>query len=120
MRKLLIVMLVSAAVSIPAALYSQVSVVQVEIGAGEICPSGWTTVDRSWSRPEKVFYVLPASLVAAYQLTHIRGWSPEFQVTPAFVSAVFPTDQLREAAFTSGRLRSAPATSGTVRTCSLP
>ena len=116
MRKLLIVVLLAVAAS----MYAQENVVKVLIGEGETCPAGWTTTDRSWTRPEKVFYVLPASLVAAFQRTTIGSGPAEYQVTPAFVAAVFPTDAQRQAAYTSGRLRSEPAESGIARTCTLP
>ena len=118
MKKLLLVLVVLALAPAPA--LAQVDVVSVQVADGEVCPVGWTTGDQAWTKPARIFYVLPDALVAAYRRTHIRAGSPEFQVTPAFVSAVFPTDQLREAAFTAGRLRSEPATSGSVRTCSLP
>ena len=118
MKKLLLLIVILALAPAPA--LAQSNSVSVEVDSGETCPSGWSTVDRSWSRPAKVFYVLPASLVAAYQLTHIGSGTPEFQVSPAFVIAVFPTDQLREAAYSSGLLRAQPAESGTVRRCTLP
>ena len=103
---------------VPAPALAQRDSVEVEVPSGETCPSGWSSVDRAWTRPAKMFYVLPAALTAAYALTHVGG-VPEFQVSLAFVIAVFPTALLREAAFTAGRLRAEPATSGTVRTCSL-
>ena len=117
MRNLLIVVLALVLALAPA--FAQSDSVTVQVDSGETCPSGWTTVDRAWTRPARMFYVLPAALTAAYALTHV-GWAPEFRVTLAFVLAVFPTAQLREAAFAAGRLRAEPATSGSVRTCSLP
>ena len=118
MRNLLIVVLALALAPAPA--LAQVDVVDVQIAPGETCPAGWTTTDRAWTKPARTFYRLPASLVAAFQRTTIGSGPAEFQVTPAFVAAVFPTDQLREAAYAAGRLRAEPATSGSVRTCSLP
>ena len=117
MKHLLIVVMLVFAVA-PATAYAQVDIVNVEIGAGETCPVGWTSTDRAWTRPAKMFYRLPDSLVAAYALTHVGG-VPEFRVTLAFVVAAFPTAQLREAAFAAGRLRAEPATSGSVRNCTL-
>ena len=117
MKHLLIVVMLVFAVA-PAPLHAQQDSVTVEIGPAETCPVGWTTTDRAWTRPAKMFYRLPDSLVAAYALTHVGG-VPEFQVSLAFVLAVFPTAQLREAAFAAGRLRAEPATSGSVRNCTL-
>ena len=57
--------------------------------------------------------------IRAEELT-LGGGTPEFEVTAAFVAAIWPTDLLREAAYTSGRLRAQPSESGTVRTCTLP
>ena len=96
--------------------------VKVQVDEGETCPTGWSTVDRAWTKPAKIYYVLPAGpLVAAHRKTTIgdRRGTVEFQVTSAFVTRVWPTEILREAAYASGRLRSEPATSGSVRTCTL-
>ena len=118
MKQLLIVMLLFAAASIPA--LAQSNSVKVQLGEGETCPTGWTTVDRTWTKPVRIYFVLPASLVAAYRRTYIGRGTPDIQVTQAFVTAVWPTDVLEEAAFADGRLRSEPATSGSVRACTLP
>ena len=117
MKQLRIVMLLFAAASIPAG--AQTDSVTVEIDPVETCPTGWATVDTSWTKPALIFYTLPASLFDAYRQTHIRG-TPEFQVTQTFVTAVWPTLTEQQAAYASGRLRSEPAASGTVRTCTLP
>ena len=116
MKHLLIVVMLAVA---PAPALAQSDSVAVQIGPGETCPVGWTTVDLPWTKPARIFYVLPDALVAAYRRTHIRGWSPELQVTQAFVTAVWPTLTEQQAAYASGRLRSEPATSGSVRNCTL-
>ena len=119
MKQLLIVMLLFAAASIPAG--AQVDVVEVRVDEGDPCPTGWTTVDRSWTQPAKIFYVLPAAQVTAWR--HIHRWqydTVEFEVTQTFVESVWPTPTQQEAAYASGRLRAQPAESGTVRTCTLP
>ena len=116
MKKLLLLIVVLALA--PAPLHAQQDSVTVEIGPAETCPVGWTTTDRAWTRPARMFYLVPAALTAAYALTHVGG-VPEFQVSLAFVISVFPTAQLREAAFTAGRLRAEPAASGIVRTCTI-
>ena len=96
--------------------------VQVQIGEGETCPVGWTTTDRAWTKAARIYYVLPAgALVTAYRKTTIgdRRGTIEFLVTQAFVTRVWPTEILQQAAYASGRLRSEPATSGSVRKCTL-
>ena len=117
MEKLLLLLVVLALAPAPA--LAQRDSVKVQLGEGETtCPTGWTAVDRTWTKPARIYFVLPESLVAAYRRT---GGTPDnIQVTQAFVTAVWPTDVLEEAAYASGRLRSEPATSGTVRTCTLP
>ena len=116
--KKLITMIVVLALA-PAPALAQSDSVTVQVDSGETCPSGWTTVDLPWTKPARIFYVLPDALVAAYRRTHIRGWSRELQVTQAFVTAVWPTLTEQQAAYASGRLRSEPATSGSVRNCTL-
>ena len=63
MKHLLIVLVFAVS---PAAAYAQADVVRVQIDSGETYPSGWSTVDQAWTRPARIFYVLPASLVAAH------------------------------------------------------
>ena len=63
----------------------------VEIDPGEVCPTGWATVDATVAHAERIFYVLPSSLVDAFHDTHIGGGFAEFLVSDAFVAAVFPT-----------------------------
>ena len=106
----------------PTPALAQADVVKVQIGEGETCPVGWTTTDRAWTKPAKIYYVLPAGpLVAAHRKTTLgdRRGTIEFQVTSAFVTRVWPTEILQQAAYASGRLRSEPATSGSVRRCTL-
>ena len=120
MQKLLLLIVVLALAPTPA--LAQRDSVKVQIGEGETCPVGWSTVDRAWTKLAKIYYVLPAGpLVAAHRKTTIgdRRGTIEFLVTQAFVTRVWPTEILQQAAYASGRLRSEPATSGTVRTCTL-
>ena len=116
MKKLLLLIVVLALA--PAPLHAQQDSVTVEIGPAETCPSGWTSTDRAWTKPARIYFVLPDALVVAYQRTHIRS-TPEFEVTQAFVTSVWPTLTEQQAAYASGRLRSEPATSGSVRNCTL-
>ena len=118
MKKLLLLVVFLALVPAPA--IAQTDSVSVEVEPGEACPSGWATVDRAWTKAERIFYVLPTALALAFQRTHIGSGPAEFQVTQTFVAAVWPTLALQTAAYASGRLRAEPATSGTVRTCTLP
>ena len=118
MKKLLLLIFILAL----APALAQSNSVKVQLGEGETCPTGWTTVDRTWTKPARILYVLPETLVAAYRRTAIgdRRGTIEFQVTSAFVESVWPTLTEQTAAYASGRLRSEPATSGPVRVCSLP
>ena len=117
MKRLLLLTVVLALA--PTSALAQRDSVTVQVAPGETCPVGWASVDTPSTQAARIYYVLPDALAVAYQRTHIRG-TPEFQVTQAFVTAVWPTLTQQQAAYASGRLRSEPATSGTVRSCTLP
>ena len=115
MKKLLLLIILALA---PAPALAQRDSVTVEVDPGETCPLGWDTTNTAWTKPAKIFYVLPPALVTASRSTN--RWlydTVEFEVTQAFVDAVWPTPAEQTAAYTSGELRAAPATSGTTRTC---
>ena len=117
--KNLLLLLTLFVVSTVATIQAQRDSVSVEIDPGEVCPTGWATVDATVAHAERIFYVLPSSLVDAFHDTHIGGGFAEFLVSDAFVAAVFPTADQQQAAYTSGRLRAESATSGSTRTCTL-
>ena len=116
MKKLLLLLIILALAPAPA--LAQRDVVTVEVDPGETCPLGWDTTNTAWTKPAKIFYVLPPALVTASRSTN--RWlydTVEFEVTQTFVTALWPTLTEQQAAYASGRLRSEPATSGSVRTC---
>lgn len=119
MRKLLLLVALSLVASLaPGPLHAQQDRVTVQVAPGETCPVGWTTTNTAWTKAERIYYVLPPELADDYRRTHIRG-TPEFRVSQAFVTRVWPTLTQQQAAYAAGSLRSEPATSGTSRTCTI-
>ena len=120
MKKLLLIALsVVSAASAP--MNAQENSVRVEVAAGEVCPTGWATVDTPWTKAARIYYVLPSSLVVAFNCTHVghTDSTVEFLVTQAFVTSIWPTPTQEQAAYSSGRLRAESATSGNARTCTI-